>query len=473
MRLTAGRRRAIEEALLALGIEVSPPLDQADLDDLVSLRPLPGLRRGADRWSRARTALAVLGWVLALAGGITAIATLVSWVWPGGRPSHQLTGEFNIAVADFRGQGSTGTGEEARRLSRSLTTSLDALGSHASPRALQIDVAGPNDVGKVAENRALRAIDRHGADLLVNGILISDAVHTDFRVSLHMNGKRLRGAEELRGLTGHRILLPGSIMSNPVTQRDLRLQLLDHVKTVQRMIVGVGYLVQHRFKEAEQELGSAQQGWGTRGSEVVLLLLGHAAAQQRKLTEADRHYRAALHVRPRYLRARFALSELSFQRASGACSRGSVNRPQMKSAAEGFRTVRADATGALRTKAVFALARLDVCLTQARLTRRFREAQEGFISVIRRYEQAPGATAILVRDEAAESYGWLGFLALPERGRRQPVAGLVARAAHYYRRAADLTTQPSRRRFFRRMRRRAIRKSAPRSPSPREASRRR
>lgn len=368
---------------------------------------------------------------------------------PADQGSQRLNGDVNIAVARFLGLGSPEATVQAAELSASLVTDLRRRASmDDSPLAPAVEVVGPETVGAMAMDGVdgQDELDRLNATIGISGGLKSEPQATVLSVVIRVNERQLHLAQQIGPVIRQRVQMAGAIDESIATRIRVRGQLVETIDQVGDLLLGLGELESGHTRRARRLLAHALVEWPSNsGQEALHLLLGHALARERRYARARDRYRRALDVRPGYLRAHFALAALDFQSAAADCSRRRSGARALRAARETFDSIVQQATPTLRTKALFARARVDACLSQAGLVHRFALARAAFESVVDAYRSGTPD----VRHEAAESLGWLAFIALPTRGGdlRPPRASLVAAAA-YYRRAAALALDPSRRRFF-------------------------
>jgi tetratricopeptide (TPR) repeat protein len=381
--------------------------------------------------------------------GLIVDATDLIGKLPGGEANQRLNGDVNIAVARFVGLGSPEATVQAAELSASLATDLRRRASADRGRlAPTVEVAGPETVGAMtmASADGQEELDRLNATIGVSGGLRGEPQATVLSVVIRVNERQLHLAQQIDPVIRQRVRMAGAIDESIATRIRVRGQLVETIDQVGSLLLGLGELESGHTRRARELLGEALLSWpADSGQEALQLLLGHALAQERRYARARSRYRRALNARPGYVRARFALAALDFQTATADCSRGNANVRVLSSARKAFNAIAREASSTLRTKALFARARADACLSQTGLFHRFALAKVSFESVVEAYDSGTPD----VRQEAAESLGWLAFIFLPARGvAPRSVRGSLSAAAGYYRRAAALAIDPSRRRFF-------------------------
>jgi tetratricopeptide (TPR) repeat protein len=404
--------------------------------------PKRRLRFGPSVWAGIAVAAVILG----LISDATNLVDLV----PDDPGVPRLGGEVNIAVAGFNGIGSSRASEEGEQFSESLATALRRRAADArGPLAPAVEVAGPGELGDLEDARRLGQADleRLNATIGVAGTLRSEPQVSVLSTAIRVNTQQLHLAGQIDPVFRRRIRMAGSVGESVATRIRIRNRVADAVDLIDDLLLGLGELESEHPRRSRRLLSRVLAVWSqSAGTEVLYLLLGHSLAYLHRDDEARAAYRHALVLRPGFARARFSLAALDFRRAAEDCSRAHIEAGTIRWTRDEFAAVADRAVSTLRAKALFARARADACLSQAGFAHRFDAADATFAEVVAAYRGGtPG-----IRAEAAESLGWLGFIALPARG-----AGAGARdraditaAVRYYRRAAALAIDPRRRRFF-------------------------
>lgn len=459
--LTKARRRRLQLELLDVGIDTSPPLEDAKLDDLIALRALSAAAAQAPTTSSANGqskgrhwrrllggwgALAAVAVILGLASDAMNLISLL--------PDHpivpRLRGDVNIAVSRFQGVGQPNAQAQASQLSQSLVSALRRRAEeNHKPLAPVIDVVGPGATDELAIGRPLdqHELNRLNATIGVTGTLKSEPQITVLSMALRINARQLHLARQIKPVIRRRIRMAGGISESISTRIRIRNQVVASIDVIENLLLGLGELESGHPDTARRLLGRVLADWSSSsGTETLYLLLGNALADEHRDSEARASYLRALKVRPGYGRARFAIAVLDFRHAAGDCSRAHMRAKAIWADRDTFDAIAEKAVSTLRVKALFARARADACLSQAGLANRFSAARASFGKVVAAYRSGTPD----VRAEAAESFGWLALIALPERGTmsRPGARAKIAMAVRYYRHAGSLAIDPSRRQFF-------------------------
>ncbi|MGH9276488.1 MAG: TIR domain-containing protein [Acidimicrobiales bacterium] len=390
-------------------------------------------RRTAERHRVTRTRRLVRAAAAAvLIGGL--LAGLLQWRGRGG-PA-RMTGWFNLAVATF-GEldgdsvvSSAAASQLSSRFDRLLAGELREVqgGREVQHRAIgRLAGATPDERASAAEKTA-KAI---GADVVVYGLLQTDASGSELTPEFYVSDRKLFDAFELVGQhqLGTPLRAPGGAERVSV-QNALLDQLTWRSRVLAEATVALGYYSVEDYDQAYQHLQAANRepGWGPNdGREVLYLLLGNLAGKLGQLPEAEEYYLQALDLKPEYSRANLGQAEVIFHRARGQCEAGTVDADGLARSLEAYRRARAGrlvAGADVPAKAAYGEGRVMLCSSQALLADAWNDAESRFIEAI----QAYGGDTERLRDLAAEAHATLGYLYR---------LALSAEAAQKYSRAAS------------------------------------
>lgn len=334
-----------------------------------------------------------------------------------------LTGDLNIAVASFS---PTASKTPLRGFDQSVASALEDDLRAAEKEGLDVQIRPPSVTGSIGGDTGERAKTAStlgatsGADVVVYGSVQSDQAQTTFAPEFFIVPSKLPGAEELGGryALGGPLTVAGDAATNPVSRANLRRQVVARVRALSELMIGLGYFQAGQEREAILKFRAARSRTSWRPAERALVstLLGNAEGRRGRLPEAERQYRRALTEASGYARARYGLAEVLFQRSAGECASGRASAAGLRGARRNFMSAslamsQPRAVGAtLTTKVVFGVARVDFCLSEAGLGGSETAAGNRFRTVVDSYREG----LVQVRDEAAESHGFLGILALPQ-----------------------------------------------------------
>jgi tetratricopeptide (TPR) repeat protein len=437
---------------------VIPPVDALSIDTDVVLCAQPSTtvqpRGDVPRSARDRIQAFMvrpLGRVVAAVATVASIYGGYVLVWP--KPPVQLEGDLNIAVARFDG---TGAHRSSGGLEFSFFRALERDLSHRRG-TLEIEVGSPDDMGGIGEepaafaSRARQLAADHNADMVVYGVLDTDDVESTFRPQFFLAPERLRGAEELAGpyALGAPIRVEGDAVENPVARAAMRIGLTARASALTELLIGLGYNEIRRRRQAIEHFKAASESvaWDRRGRALLFQLIGNSRGAQGNLRSAVQNYRSALQVQPGYARALFGLAEVEYQRARGDCSRATARPRRLARASKAYAAVSSAplqpalplARRVLATKVALGIARIDFCAGRAGITGRLGDAQSGLESII-----DDGSSVPELREQVAQAYAYLGYIALSQRRPGNEQAPLRA-ARNHFAHAAELARQPQRR----------------------------
>ncbi|MDQ4143826.1 MAG: toll/interleukin-1 receptor domain-containing protein, partial [Actinomycetota bacterium] len=402
---------------------------------------------------------------------LVAASVLVTAIWgmsqlfdgsPVWRP---MEGDFNIAVAEFGGVGEAGqpvSSAEATALAQSVFGRLrDELGE-IEKTGFDLELRSPIETGPLKgrnrDERARAAAEMASgirADIVVYGTLRVD-IPNQFTTEFFLSDRRLENAEELVGQheLGSALMAGGDISRNAVVRRDLREKLLQRTRALAQFIVGLSYFAVNQNEAALRhfEVAKDSAGWDARdGKEVLYLFIGNAEGRLGDLAKARVSYDQALALNPEYARARLGHAEVLLHAARADCEAGNVDVQGLYEARDRFRSALAarvqPAAADIPAKVAFGVARVQLCLSQALVGDYWIEAERGFQEVIEAFRRGNAR----LREMAAESHGFLGFIHLPSADEHDAVSR-YRRALSDYQAAIDLTLHDERKAFFHSMR---------------------
>lgn len=379
-----------------------------------------------------------------------------------------LTGDFNIAVAEFGAldaQGRVGESADAYALAQSVHEFLDnelkllTEGIESAGDKFHIPVLEPSKTGRIGgstpEERARsaeRLAAKINADLIVYGNLDSGDGVTSFIPEFYLSDRKLRDAEELIGQYefGSTLESSADITTNPVARQELRERLLERTRALAQFVIGLGYYSLARFDEAADYFKAAEtiEGWDDRdGKEVLYHFLGNTTLMLGDLSAAQEYYAHALELNPEYARARLGTAEVLFHESRGDCEQGKVDVVGLQDAIRGYQSAlearHQPARSDIQTKTAFALGRAYVCLSQSLVADHWADAEREFLTVIADFENGNDR----VRELAADAHAHLGLIYLPAGGDPDANANF-RRSAEEYHKAIELSRHPDRQAIY-------------------------
>jgi len=264
---------------------------------------------------------------------IVGIAIILYFQYRQFQKPRQMTGEFNVAIAEISivdSDGNPGKGNDGKALAEFLAQRLETYFAEIDERSIRYEIWSPDNTGEITgrdpEERARSAeslAQRINAHIVVYGVVTSEGNRSQFTPEFFVNYKGFEQAQEATG--AHQL---GASMLVPLPFDITKLQAVENpalaarVKGLSLMTVGLAYYSIDNFEEALAYFGWAAEteGWAdTAGKEVVYLLEGNAYGRltsdentTRYLQLAEDAYTQALAINPDYTRARLGLSDIVY-----------------------------------------------------------------------------------------------------------------------------------------------------------------
>jgi tetratricopeptide (TPR) repeat protein len=245
-------------------------------------------------------------------------------------PVAPMTGDFNIAVAQFQvyGEGEEGF-KDAQELARGFANAIEReINDLADEINDTIQIRFPQETGIVhgntdaerAENaRALAA--EINADVVIYGTIVVDDLAAVTKPEFYVSDRDFTLAAEVAG----QYRMGGEIPLDKVDNRSLRNNAEDTLENRFRaltyIINGLSDFTVGQYEEAGIKFSRALeiQAWDT--PDVIYVLLGNVALHQHKWMEAEEHFSNARDINPDYARAHGGLATaFLFQAAASAPS---------------------------------------------------------------------------------------------------------------------------------------------------------
>jgi tetratricopeptide (TPR) repeat protein len=382
--------------------------------------------------------------VLALVGAV--LGVILYYVVP--RTASEMTGLFNVAVAEFPVQGPDG----ARVNTRDGRTMADYLRQQIETQfaAIQLDkivsyqVWGPEQTGiiqgKTKEDRAAAAearARRIHAHVLIYGLIVSDGSNSHFMPEFYINHGSFADANEITGENDLGSRLRISLPLSDSIQAIENPALAGRVNALDLITIGLAYYSVDRFEQALTyfEQAAGEDRWVDGGKEVVYLLIGNSYIRQDSQTQdfsdlasAGENYRQALQENPGYSRAMIGQANVLYLTASQ--DKNNCDLAGLDQASELLKQAESAADrppGAnIDTKVQFY--RGQIAIIRAACHQAGEDwlavAQDQFSQVTSQYEtrKQKGEDSVEIESLAAHAYARLGYIAY----KRQDPAAAIA-----------------------------------------------
>ena len=334
-----------------------------------------------------------------------------------------MTGRLNIAVAEFAeldAGGDVVKSPSATQLSRTFDREVDQKvraiegGQEVQHRLIgRLDEADPERRAAAAA----RAGNKIAADVVVYGVLQSDATGSVLTPELYFTDRLLFDAPEVAGAhqLGTPIRSPG-IAAQVAVQGRLLDQLAARIQVLAEMTVALRYYSVEDYTSALDHLGVAERrpGWAPEdGKEVLYLLLGNVAGRLGRLADAEAWYDRALAISPDYSRASLGKAEVLYHSARSGCTEGGTDAAGLRRSLAAYaaaRTGRLPAGANVPAKVSFGEGRVLLCLSEALVQDSWADAGVRFEQVVDAYGDWENES---LRELAAEAHANLGFVYRP------------------------------------------------------------
>jgi tetratricopeptide (TPR) repeat protein len=275
---------------------------------------------------------------LPLLGGLVVLGALLGVIlyFVAPRLASEMTGQFNVAVAEFRVQDKDGkriNDKDGKTLAGYLSQQIETQFEEIQLKeTVPFEVWGPGQTGPIdgttPEARAAAAEARAKqihAHILVYGVIVSDGKNSKFQPEFYVNHSSFTDANEITGRheMGNRLSI-----TLPIKNSILAIEnpaLAARVKALDLITIGLAYYSIDDFEQALPyfEQAAAEKRWVRGGKEVVYLLIGNAYIRQASKTQdfstlplADQNYQAALAENGHYSRAMIGRANIVYIGAS-------------------------------------------------------------------------------------------------------------------------------------------------------------
>ena len=260
-----------------------------------------------------------LPWRRIVAGLVVAAACAAAVYVYYPRPIPTMTGELNVAVAEFGAldaRGGAVASTEAKDLANSL---YDTLGNELQPtndatspmQLFKIQLMGPSQVGRIEgstpDSRAAEAekvATPRKAHLLIYGYLEQGPDAATFVPQFYL--RDLQNTPELQGEHALGRSLTVRALDDPASLRQLRVDLTGRTRAFAEFVIGLSLFAQDNFAEARVHFTQAAidpQWQDGNGKETLYLFLGYTEGSLNNLPAARDNFEHALAINPEFARA--------------------------------------------------------------------------------------------------------------------------------------------------------------------------
>jgi tetratricopeptide (TPR) repeat protein len=273
--------------------------------------------------------------VLTIVGGL--LGAILWFVIP--RSSPIMTGQFNVAVAEFLvldENGNTVGRDDGKRLAAYVAQQIETqfVGIELG-KTVPYEIWGPDHVdpikGKTVDERKTNAADvaqKIQAQVLIYGVILADGSRSKFMPEFYISHRGFWQASEIGGPHEMGSQLSLTLPFGQSIQAIENPALAGRVNALNLITIGLAYYSVDDYQSASRyfEQASNESRWlESSGKEVAYLLLGNAyigrASKEddnQYLPPAEQSYAEALRINPRYGRGLVGIANVLYLEALGS-----------------------------------------------------------------------------------------------------------------------------------------------------------
>jgi tetratricopeptide (TPR) repeat protein len=342
----------------------------------------------------------------------------------------RMDGALNIAVAEFQPVTSSDcvvAPEDAQGLAEQVYNALNNDLTESGGQFGSIEVWSPRQTGSIegataqaqVQSAAQRASDVN-ADVIIYATLGCNTSPRETRLSpsMYISDRKLNASEHLDLIGNHPFgadLVGQGLPNSLIARRQLTEEMLVRLGALAQFFIGLDSYINGNYEAASRSFERANSSEGMNDAEtraVLNVFLGVTATRRDDLAQAQAYYRAALELKPNYVRARYDLAESLYLAARGDCVSRGINAAGLRESLQNYQRVLSDTVEPIdpdmRTWVAFGVGRVYWCMSNATVDDQWSSAEHELKIVTQDYEQ--GNTR--VRDVAAEAYNLLGLIYL-------------------------------------------------------------
>jgi tetratricopeptide (TPR) repeat protein len=393
--------------------------------------------------------LPVLASVLLLALALTIYSLIPS-------PPREMTGEFNVAVAEFQVLGDGEASEDIYNLAQvfygRLESEIESLGEKVD---VIFEIREPVQTGPISgnttEERAQRAEDlakNIRANVVIYGtIAVKDSVIC-ISPEFFVNVESFYEAEEMVGQYRMGASIDADSLTDPLSKMEINRRLSARSKALSLLVIGLSYYAKDDYENALAFFEAARdiEGWG-EGEEVLYALLGYSALRQGLTSDAKNYCMQARDLNEEYSRAYICLGTVLYKQALGdppAKSYEDINVSLLDEAIAVFldaREAKEQPPGAdVPTKVHLALGQAYLVKAQVADGDYLTQAAREFEAVIADYDNSGPNRKDRLQELASHAYAHRGLI--------YRLGGENQTAIPFYEQAVELTGTPERKALY-------------------------
>ncbi len=249
-----------------------------------------------------------------------------------------MTGDFNVAVAQFQVVGQGEGLDDAQELAQSVANAIDReMQGLVGKTGRTIQVRLPQETGTIKGISETDRADAAGdlakqikADVVVYGVVEVNGMAATIRPEFCVRSDDFAAANEVTGQ--YRMGSPISIekVDNMTRRDEVAATFAARSHVLAYIIYGLDAFVVGHYEKAEADFDEACKVPAWDKLDVVYVLLGNAALKQRNWTKAEDSYRKALGENSKYARAYAGLGSVFYQQAMGDVQSGTYETVDTK-----------------------------------------------------------------------------------------------------------------------------------------------
>ncbi len=378
---------------------------------------------------------------------VAALLSAILWfVIP--RPPESMSGQFNVAVAEFAVQdaaGKTVSSDDGKLLATYVQKQIETESTELQ-KTLPYEIWGPQQTGIVkgdtpeARSKAAAALaSKIHANIVVYGVILANGSQSRFMPEFYVNYSAFRDASEVAGSHQLGSQLAVELPFGDSLQAITNPALVGRVNALDLITIGLAYYSIDKFEEAIpkfQEAADDTRWLDSSGKEVVYLLLGNAYElwasrddDNQYLPKAELNYSKSLSLNEDYARGMLGLANVVYLQALGPLKDLKID-PAELDRAQGLTQQALDLpdqpeTANVPAKAHFNFGQIDLARYRAQVPGKdwLSEAKKEFTFVTQAYEAGNPSLQSL----AAHGYFRLGVIAY-QQGDKDTSISLIKKA---------------------------------------------
>lgn len=226
-----------------------------------------------------------------------------------------MTGDFNVAVAQFQIVGQGKGFEDGKRLSQSFTNAMDREIQVLSDEIEQrIEVRPPSEMriiqGTTDEERAKNAhiiAEKINADVVIYGVIHINGLAATIKPEFYVRNTEFSNVAEITGQyrMGSAVIIDK--VDNMAQKREVGDIFAERFRALTFILYGLADYVVGNYEKAGDSFSKVLDVQAWDNPDVIYVMLGNVALRQRDWVNAEKYYSEARTVNSNYARAYIGL----------------------------------------------------------------------------------------------------------------------------------------------------------------------